>query len=362
MHYTPNGSEQVDLSEVGLLFADPQTVRHEVAVGGIYNWQFLIPPRAADYRVDAQEEIKEDRFLYELVPHMHLRGKAFSFTAVYPDGRQEILLDVPRYDFNWQNTYRLAEPKVVPAGTRIDCHAAFDNSENNLLNPDPASEVHWGDQTWDEMMIGSYDYSPAEQDFALGAPRVTPANDGRYDVAFRYRPPTAAKAVYLAGTFNEWKPTALAMSGPDKEDYFTKTLRLPIGRHEYKFVIDGKTWKTDPGNRERTNFYRNSVVVVGPLHPPTVTRTSDGKYHAEFRYHPVAACKTVALAGSFNHWKPDSHAMQGPDADGCYTTTVELPEGRHEYKFVIDGKTMERDPGNPIVWHKKQGSVVWARP
>jgi hypothetical protein len=362
MHYTPNGSEQVDLSEAGLLFADPQTVRHEVSVGGIYNWQFSIPPHAADYRVDAQEEIKEGLLLYQLVPHMHLRGKAFSFTAVYPDGRKEILLDVPRYDFNWQNAYRFAEPKVLPAGTRIDCHAAFDNSENNLLNPDPASEVHWGDQTWDEMMIGSYDYSPAEQDFALGAPRVTPANDGRYDVAFRYRPQQPAKAVYLAGAFNDWKPTALAMTGPDKEGYCTKTLRLPIGRHEYKFVVDGKTWKTDPGNMSRTEVYRNSIVVVGPLHPPIVTRTSDGKYHAEFRYHPAAACQTVALAGSFNHWKPAEHAMQGPDRDGWYTTTLELPEGRHEYKFVIDGKTWERDPGNPVVWYKKQGSVVWARP
>ena len=105
-------------------------------------------------------------------------------------------------------------PSCLPAGTRIDCHAAFDNSENNLLNPDPTSEVHWGDQTWDEMMVGSYDYSPAEQDFALGPPRVTRADDGRYDVAFRYRPPQPAKAVYLAGTFNEWKPTALAHGGP----------------------------------------------------------------------------------------------------------------------------------------------------
>ena len=191
---------------------------------------------------------------------------------------------------------------------------------------------------------------------------MTRADDGRYDVAFRYRPPQPAKAVYLAGTFNDWKPTALAMTGPDKDGFFTKTVRLPIGRHEYKFVIDGKIWKCDPGNHERTNVYRNGVVVVGPLHPPVVTRTSDGKYRAEFRYHPAAACKTVALAGSFNRWKPDAQAMQGPDADGWYTTTLELPEGRHEYKFVIDGKTWERDPGNPVVWYKKQGSVVWARP
>jgi mono/diheme cytochrome c family protein/peroxiredoxin len=362
MHYTPNGSEQVDQSEVGLLLADPKTVRHEISVGGIFNWQFLIPPGASDYRVDAQEELKEDRLIYELAPHMHLRGKSFSFTAHFPDGREEILLDVPRYDFNWQNVYRLAEPKVLAAGTRIDCRAAYDNSANNLLNPDPSSEVHWGDQTWDEMMIGSYDFSPAEQDFSLGGPRTSPTADGRYDVAFRYRPPAGAKAVYLAGTFNEWKPTARAMSGPNKEGFFTATLRLPIGRYKYKFVVDGKVWKTDPGNILRTGVYRNSIVVVGPLHPPTVTRTRDGKYSAEFRYHPPKPCKTVSVAGTFNHWKPTGHEMQGPDREGWYTSTIELAEGRHEYKFVIDGKTLEPDPGNPVEWGKKHSSVVWARP
>jgi len=362
MHYTPNGSEQVDQSEVGLLLVDPKTVRHEVSVGGIFNWQFLIPPGATDYRVDAQEQLKEARMIYDLAPHMHLRGKSFSFTAVFPHGRKEILLDVPRYDFNWQNVYRLAEPKVLPAGTQIDCRASYDNSESNLLNPDPSSEVHWGDQTWDEMMIGSYDFSPAEQDFALGPPRVTRAADGHYDVAFRYRPPTRAKSVHLAGTFNEWKPTALAMSGPGKEGFFETTQKLPIGRYEYKFVVDGKVWKTDPGNMARTGDYRNSIIVVGPLYPPVVSRTHDGKYTAEFRYHPPKPCKTVSVAGTFNHWKPTGHEMQGPDRDGWYTTTIELAEGRHEYKFVLDGKTLEPDPGNPVAWGKKHSSVVWARP
>jgi thiol-disulfide isomerase/thioredoxin/mono/diheme cytochrome c family protein len=362
MHYTPNGSEQVDQSEAGLILADPAQVKREITVGGIFNWQFLIPPRAPDYRVEAEELVKEDRVIYDMVPHMHLRGKSFRFTAVYPDGRNEVLLDVPRYDFNWQNVYRLAQPKTLPAGTRIDCLAAFDNSESNLLNPDPASEVHWGDQTWDEMMVGSYDFSPADQDFSLGPPRATRRADGRYDVAFRYRPATHAQSVYLAGNFNDWKPTALPMSGPDKDGFFTATVPLAIGRYQYKYVVEGKLWKTDPGNMFQTGSYHNSVVVVGPLHPPVVTRRNDGKYTAAFRYHPANSCKTVSLVGSFNGWKPAGQDLQGPDAEGWYATSVELAEGRHEYQFVVDGKTWTSDPGNPVESGKKHSSVLWARP
>ncbi len=89
-----------------------------------------------------------------MLPHMHLRGKSFSFTAHYPDGKEEILLDVPRYDFNWQLSYKLKEPKLMPKGTQIKCVAHYDNSEENLTNPDPTIDVTWGDQTWEEMMIG----------------------------------------------------------------------------------------------------------------------------------------------------------------------------------------------------------------
>jgi hypothetical protein len=86
-----------------------------------------------------------------------LRGKAFRYTAVYPDGREEILLDVPRYDFNWQNTYELTEPKLLPKGTKLHARAVFDNSEDNLANPDPSLDVTFGEQTYDEMMIGFFD-------------------------------------------------------------------------------------------------------------------------------------------------------------------------------------------------------------
>ena len=104
--------------------------------------------------------------LYSLFPHMHLRGKDFEYRVVFPDGKKQTLLSVPRYDFNWQDTYVLKEPLLLPAGTKIECTAHFDNSAGNPSNPDPKSWVRWGDQTWEEMMIGfvNYGYVEAEKD------------------------------------------------------------------------------------------------------------------------------------------------------------------------------------------------------
>src|SRR6185437_3669155 len=106
-----------------------------------------------DYRLEATHRFDEDTLLYTLQPHMHLRGKSFRFDALYPDGSRETLLDVPRYDFNWQLTYALAEPKLLPEGTRLHCTAVYDNSSDNLVNPDPTAAVMWGDQTWEEMLV-----------------------------------------------------------------------------------------------------------------------------------------------------------------------------------------------------------------
>jgi hypothetical protein len=104
---------------------------------------------------------------------MHLRGKSFRYTLVYPDGKEEILLDVPRYDFNWQNMYYFAEPKVAPAGSVMKCLAHFDNSEENLANPDPSQTVRWGEQTWEEMMLGWFVCSmDSEGDVGTGRTKV----------------------------------------------------------------------------------------------------------------------------------------------------------------------------------------------
>ncbi|MBX7165064.1 MAG: redoxin domain-containing protein [Pirellulales bacterium] len=168
MHYTSNGTAQPDRSSIALTFADPAQVKKQLSVVMVANTQFTIPPQEADYPVEASYVFDEDSLLYALSPHMHLRGKTFRFEAQYPDGAREILLDIPRFDFNWQTDYQMREPKRVPAGTKVFCTATFDNSAENLANPDPGQTVRWGDQTWEEMMIGGMAIAPADQDLAAG--------------------------------------------------------------------------------------------------------------------------------------------------------------------------------------------------
>jgi hypothetical protein len=164
VHYTPNGAPQEDQSSLALVFADPTKVQKEVSTEMVVNPKFEIPPHDPHHRVEATATIEQDSLLLEMMPHTHLRGKTFQYEAIYPNGDHEILLDLPRYDFNWQNSYVLAKPKVLPKGTQLHCVAYYDNSKNNRSNPNPDATVRWGDQTWQEMMIGYFDIIPVEQD------------------------------------------------------------------------------------------------------------------------------------------------------------------------------------------------------
>ena len=156
LHYTPNGIATTDISKIGLKFIDPDTVTHRVATVKAVNEKFRIPPGANNHPVSASYLFEQDAELLSMFPHMHLRGKSFRYTAIFPDNTKEILLNIPNYDFNWQNGYNLEKQKQIPLGTRIKCVAHFDNSKNNLANPDPTQPVRWGDQTWEEMMIGYF--------------------------------------------------------------------------------------------------------------------------------------------------------------------------------------------------------------
>jgi len=160
IHYTPNGTAQSDLSKVGFLVADPKSITHEVQTTSSVQTAFRIPPNEANYKTSAMlpEELPECDLL-SMSPHMHVRGKAFRYTAVYADGKKEVLLDIPKYDFNWQTEYRLSDKKKLPKGTKIFCEAVFDNSPENLNNPNPNAWVSWGDQTYEEMMIGYFHIS-----------------------------------------------------------------------------------------------------------------------------------------------------------------------------------------------------------
>ena len=156
MHYTANGKAATDQSSIGMIFAkEPPAVR--VVTMNAANARFAIPPGDPDYEVHSQVTFAEEVKLVDLMPHMHLRGKDFTYKLVYPSGESETILDVPRYDFNWQLNYRFSKAVLLPKGTRMECTAHFDNSANNPANPDPAKEVRWGDQSWEEMMIGWFD-------------------------------------------------------------------------------------------------------------------------------------------------------------------------------------------------------------
>ncbi|MBX7167657.1 MAG: redoxin domain-containing protein [Pirellulales bacterium] len=170
MHYTPNGIEQQDRSYLGIKFADPKQVRKEVAVKNAGNFTFEIPPGDPNYQVESTFTFREDSELVSVSPHMHVRGKDFFYELVYPDGKREPILNVPLYDFGWQTTYMFPQPKLVPKGTEMHCVAHFDNSPENLNNPDPTAKVRWGEQTFEEMMFGWFEMAPADQDLTKPAP------------------------------------------------------------------------------------------------------------------------------------------------------------------------------------------------
>lgn len=156
LHYTSNGTVSTDRSKIGLIFAKAEPKQRVMTMSAM-TARFAIPPGADNHPVESHLTLQHDAQLVSMMPHMHLRGKSFEYRAVYPSGEKELLLRVPKYDFNWQLFYYVAGEKILPKGTRIECTAHYDNSANNPANPDPKAEVRWGDQSWEEMMIGWFD-------------------------------------------------------------------------------------------------------------------------------------------------------------------------------------------------------------
>jgi hypothetical protein len=158
LHYTADGKAGSDKSKVGVIFSKV-TPTERVLTLAATNPRFAIPANDPNYQVDSKITLFADSTLEMMLPHMHLRGKDFDFRITYPDGRTETLLSVPHYSFSWQLSYYLAKPLALPKGTTIECTAHYDNSANNPDNPDPTKEVHYGEQSWDEMMFGFFDVS-----------------------------------------------------------------------------------------------------------------------------------------------------------------------------------------------------------
>jgi hypothetical protein len=161
LHYTTNGRALVDEPALGLyLHTTPPA--HEIHLGSAVSKDFVVPAETVSYSTRAHFTAADDILVYALAPHMHYRGRQMSFEAVYPTGAREMLLSVPDYDFYWQHTYQLAAPKRLPKGTVIEVAGAFDNSVRNPINPDPSKRLIWGDQSTDEMFIGSVLYRAAD--------------------------------------------------------------------------------------------------------------------------------------------------------------------------------------------------------
>jgi Copper type II ascorbate-dependent monooxygenase, C-terminal domain len=157
MHYTANGKEAEDQTSLGLIFAKEPPER-EIHASAFLNPLFTLPAGSSDTAVDSAIEFTEDSHITSLIPHTHLRGKSWEYRLIYPDGHSQVVLDVPHYDFNWQTWYTFAKPLAVPKGSRLEATAHYDNSVNNPSNPDPKVDVHWGDQTWNEMQFTGITY------------------------------------------------------------------------------------------------------------------------------------------------------------------------------------------------------------
>jgi hypothetical protein len=160
LHYTPNGKQVDDTPQLGLTIAKEPPARQYVSLlisSPSDAESFKIPPHAGDWESPvAKTEFMEDAELAWMMPHMHLRGKDMKYKLVFPDGREQVVLNVPNYDFNWQLGYEV-EPIKIPKGTKLIVYAHYDNSENNKYNPDPNQTVYYGDMTWEEMMSPFFD-------------------------------------------------------------------------------------------------------------------------------------------------------------------------------------------------------------
>ena len=159
MHYTTIGVPVLDQSSWGVVVAPapaPGAGRRRAGGGAVANLLFRIEPGDPAYEVRAERRIDEPAYLSSMMPHMHVRGKSAKYVVRFPDGSEEVALWVPDYDFNWQLRYHLEEPIFMPAGSTLEAVFTYDNSPGNRHNPDPSAAVRWGDQTWEEMMLGYY--------------------------------------------------------------------------------------------------------------------------------------------------------------------------------------------------------------
>ena len=265
MHYHPSGTEATDLTKIGLHFSDAPP-KKELTNVWIMNANFKIPAGDANHQVIAKRTLWQSGKIMGFAPHMHYRGKDFKYVAHFPNGKQETLLEVDNYDFNWQTNYVLEEPIAVPAGTVVECIAHFDNSAGNEANPDPTIDVTFGDESYDEMMIGFLDFIVDEgvaplTDRQIRTRKITELQQTHSQDLYRVsgmekekraQDPDAYAPLYLprAGEGEFWviwndQLTPTPVTNVEwNGDSFTAKLASPFGDFDLEGEIDGETIKT----------------------------------------------------------------------------------------------------------------------
>ncbi|HVS14857.1 MAG TPA: hypothetical protein VMV46_13090 [Thermoanaerobaculia bacterium] len=211
MHYHPSGEAGTDASKLGLYYGEGEMTK-EITTAFAADPGILIPAGAADHRERASYLFSQDSKLLSLLPHMHQRGKSMRYTLTRPDGSREILLDVPEYDYDWQNIYRFAQPVAAPAGSLLEVEASWDNSADNPANPDPTLEVTWGDGTNFEMLVAFFDFVVDEG----RKPRPT-RTDEKIAALLARHDPARSYAIRIDG-MGFGGPMGLVMPGPEEGD------------------------------------------------------------------------------------------------------------------------------------------------
>jgi hypothetical protein len=355
LHYTPTGKPEKDRHRLGLWFArTPHS--HEVItkrigeahiieglefVAGTDGKDFpTIPPFAADWKITAITPFEDAVTLYGLWPHMHLRGKDMTFIATYPDGREEVLLHVPRYDFQWQLQYELVKPVPLPAGSTIKAIGHYDNSAGNKHNPAPDKAVYWSEQSWDEMFNGWMELSVDRHVIAGNAVYTvaTPVNR-RVSLRISGGPPGSVVVRNADGS-------TVASAAIDANPSFIEPWPFASGQ-----TITTEPSGADAGTVTVTLFdvppdVTGSVVIGGPAVAVTTrqpgqngTLTFNGRASQRVTVHVIGnttqgvavavtgpggrvLASTTSVAGSFNL------ATVVLPSDGTYTVSVD-PTGMH---------------------------------
>lgn len=253
MHYHTYGEAATDQTRVGLFFAEEEPAK---AINGQFagTVNFRIPAGSSDYQVDARYLVDEDIQLVSFFPHMHTRGKSMKYTATYPDGRQEILLHVPAYDFNWQWFYYPAEPVTLPEGTVLDIEAHYDNSAGNPHNPDPSRDVIFGEDTHSEMMFGAFEFIPVEGQHPK--PVNTAAKLDR--VLATYEPGTTFKVKADLGQVVLASGFVIPQSG-DGIWYF------PFGRQLFELPLSNIAWLDNTFTADVTLLGQQGITMAGTV-------------------------------------------------------------------------------------------------